>query len=89
MKNLICIIITILIIIVLLIGVSELPKFGSPDNPEHNALSRGYIKNAMEDTGAKNIVSAIILDYRALDTFIEATVLFSGVIVVMSVLKQS
>jgi len=88
MKNLICIIITVLIIGVLLVGVSELPEFGNPNNPEHNALSKGYIENAMKDTGAKNIVSAVILDYRALDTFIEATVLFSGAIAVMTVLKE-
>lgn len=89
MKNMICIIITILIIGALLLGTSELPPFGNASNPEHNALSRGYIENAMTDTGAKNIVSAVILDYRALDTFIESTVLFSGVIVVMTILKRS
>lgn len=88
MRYLICIGITLIIIIALLIGASELPPFGNPENPEHNELSRGYIENAMSDTGAKNIVSAIILDYRALDTFIEATVLFTGVIVVMTVLKK-
>ncbi len=87
MKNLVCIIITVLIIGVLLIAASELPEFGNPDNPELNSLSKGYIANAMIDTGAKNIVSAVILDYRALDTLIEATVLFSGAIAVMAVLK--
>ncbi len=87
MKNLVCIIITVLIIGVLLIGASELPEFGNPDNPEHNSLSKGYIANAMADTGAKNIVAAVILDYRALDTLVEATVLFSGVIAVITVLK--
>lgn len=89
MRKALCIIITLLIIGALLIGTNELPPFGNPDNPEHNALSKGYIQNAMQDTGAKNIVSAVILDYRALDTFIETTVLFSGVIVVMTVLKES
>lgn len=88
MRQLLCVLITIFIIFALLIGVTECPPFGNPDNPEHNVLSKGYIQNAIKDTGAKNIVCAVILDYRALDTFIEAIVLFSGVIVVMSILNQ-
>lgn len=88
MRRILCMLITILIIAALLTGVSECPPFGNPNNPEHNVLSQGYIANAMTDTGAKNIVCAVILDYRAFDTFIEAIVLFSGVIVVMSILKE-
>ena len=88
MKNFLCVVITVMIIVALLIGISDLPPFGDPNNPEHNELSRGYIENAMKDTGAKNIVSAIILDYRALDTFVESIVLFSGAIVVITILKS-
>jgi len=86
LKNILSVLATVTIIAVLLIGVNDLPEFGNPNNPEHNELSQGYIENTLEDTGAKNIVAAVILDYRALDTFIEATVLFSGAIVVMATL---
>ena len=87
-KKILSVLATATIIGVLLIGVNDLPEFGNPNNPEHNELSRGYIENTLDDTGAKNIVSAVILDYRALDTFIESTVLFSGAIVVLATLMK-
>lgn len=38
-----------------------------------------YIENAAEETGATNIVAAILFDYRALDTLGEATVIYASV----------
>lgn len=82
------ILIASLLILLLLLGVNELPPFGNPYNPDNNELSHGYVENALTDTGAKNIVSSIILDYRALDTFIEASVLFTATITVLVVLSK-
>ena len=68
----------VVIIACMLITVSELPSFGEADNPANNEVSQKYIEDAMEDTGAVNIVAGMILDYRAFDTFGESTVLFSS-----------
>jgi multicomponent Na+:H+ antiporter subunit B len=73
----------------LLIGVSESPKFGDPDNPAHNYVSKRYIEKGVEEAGGVNIVTDIILDYRAFDTFGEATVLFTGAIAVLIILRKS
>jgi multicomponent Na+:H+ antiporter subunit B len=54
----------LLILYVLLMGASELPTFGERNNPVHNIVSQRYIRYGSEETGAANIVSAIILDYR-------------------------
>tara|TARA_B100000965_G_C19319316_1_gene637989 strand:- start:434 stop:700 length:267 start_codon:yes stop_codon:yes gene_type:complete len=88
MKKLASITFALIIILMLLMGVSELPSFGSQDKPTNNYVSERYIEKAIEDTGALNIVTGIILDYRAFDTFGEATVLFTGVIAVLIVLKK-
>jgi len=89
MKKLASITLTLMIILMLLMGVSELPSYGKENKPVNNYVSHKYIEKAMEDTGALNIVTGIILDYRAFDTFGEAIVLFTGVIAVIVVLKNS
>jgi multicomponent Na+:H+ antiporter subunit B len=61
----------------------DLPGFGYPIM----AVSRFYPVNAMSATGATNVVTAIILDFRAYDTLGEATVLFTAVIGVLAVMR--
>ena len=51
------------------------------------APSNTYLENALEETGASNTVTAVLLDYRAYDTLGEATVLFAAVIGALAVLR--
>lgn len=88
MRKIMAIALTMLIIGILLIGVQELPEFGKKNNPANNYVVERYIMKGVEETGAQNIVTGIILDYRAFDTFAEATVLFTGAIAVLTVLKK-
>lgn len=45
-------------------------------NKYKNQYTRNYyIENALEETGAKNIVSAIYMDYRLFDSIFEAGIL--------------
>ncbi len=67
-----------MVILVLLITVSFLPEFGSAYNPVNNEVSERYIEKGLSETGAVNIVSGMILDYRAFDTFGESAVLFTA-----------
>ncbi|HHY90733.1 MAG TPA: hypothetical protein GX503_03625 [Clostridiales bacterium] len=89
MKKLVAILLTGIIIGTLLTGVSQLPEFGQPDSPANNEVFQRYIEKGQEETGALNIVTGIILDYRAFDTFGEATVLFTSVVVVLMVLNRN
>ncbi len=50
-------------------------------------MSRGYIKPGAEKTGSANLVTGVIFDYRGYDTLGEATVLFTAVIGVLTVLR--
>lgn len=88
MKKLVAISLTIIIIGILLIGVADLPEFGKEKALFQNEVAKKYIQEGEAETGALNIVTGIILDYRAFDTFVEATVLFTGAMCVMLVLKK-
>ena len=75
------------IILFLLWTVNTLPPFGDPNNPDNNEVSARYIEQGPEETGAVNMVAGMILDYRAFDTFGEATVLFVAACSVLFLLK--
>ncbi|WP_461206280.1 hydrogen gas-evolving membrane-bound hydrogenase subunit E [Clostridium sp. DL1XJH146] len=88
MRKILSILVTVSLIYILLIGVVDLPEFGVEEKPSNNEVTKYYIEHTMEDTGATNIVTGIILDYRAFDTFVEAAVLFTGAMCVILVLKK-
>ena len=76
------------LIVMLLVTVSYLPPVGNPSNPAHNEVVEKYIEDGMQDTGAVNIVTGMILDYRAFDTFGESNVLFIATCVVMLMMRD-
>lgn len=70
----------------LLYTVSYLPRTGNSANPDNNIVSQRYIEKGLQETGALNIVSGMILTYRAFDTFGETNVLFIATCCVMILL---
>lgn len=75
------------LIAMMLIAVSYLPPSGNPDNPTSNEVVEKYIEDGLQDTGAVNIVTGMILDYRAFDTFGESNVLFIATCTVLLLLR--
>ena len=75
------------IIFILLWTVSYLPAFGNAGNPDNNEVSARYIESGLQETGAVNIVTGMILDYRAFDTFGESCVLFIASCCVLVLLR--
>ncbi|MBO5303374.1 MAG: hypothetical protein J6A92_04935 [Lachnospiraceae bacterium] len=74
------------LVFVLILTVSHLPAVGDPDRPTSNIVSETYITDGLKDTGAVNIVTGMILSYRAFDTFGETNVLFIATCCVMILL---
>lgn len=72
----------------MLFSVFQMPNFGEPDTLEHSELSSFYARNTIRDSGAENIISGIILDYRGFDTLGESHVLFIAVCTVMMLLRS-
>jgi multicomponent Na+:H+ antiporter subunit B len=77
-----------LIIFLLSFTVAEMPPFGSADNPAFNEVPQRYLEEGVTETGAVNIISSVIIDYRAFDTLGEATVLFVAIAAVIATLKS-
>ncbi len=68
---------------------NDLPAFGEPVMAKMmDAPSRIYLANGLNDTGAANIVTAVLLDYRAYDTLGEATVLFTSIIGAITIIRK-
>ncbi|MDO4648624.1 MAG: MnhB domain-containing protein [Eubacteriales bacterium] len=77
----------IALVFVLLTGVSGLPPFGEAGNPVNNEVAGRYIEKGLQETGAVNIVTGMILDYRAFDTLGESHVLFVATCTVLILLR--
>lgn len=65
-------------------ALKDLPKMGEP----LIRIAKFYQERGKDLTGAVNLVSSVILDFRAYDTLGEATVLFTAVIGVLVVLRK-
>ena len=74
--------------VMLLVTVAYLPPVGSGDNPANNEVAAKYIEDGLQDTGAVNIVTGMILDYRAFDTFGESNVLFIATCTVLILMRN-
>lgn len=68
---------------------TEFPVFGTPvmerfsDTP-----SATYLAQGLQETGGPNIVTAVLLDFRAWDTLGEATVLFCAALGTVAILRR-
>lgn len=87
-RNLLILLVALLATYGIMIAVAELPPYGMADNPVHNQVSERYINEALEETGVLNMVTAIVLDYRAYDTMFETIVLFTATLAVVVTLKS-
>lgn len=56
----------------------RLPRVGDPDQPAATHVSPRYIEKAEEETGAANMVTAVLADYRGYDTLGETVVIFTA-----------
>ncbi|NLB41325.1 MAG: hypothetical protein GX815_03545 [Clostridiales bacterium] len=88
-RNLIALLVVLIATYGIVIAVAELPPYGMADNPVHNQVSERYINESMEDTGIPNMVTSIVLDYRAYDTMFETIVLFTAALSVVITLKYT
>lgn len=62
----------------LFFAARELPTMGDPGSPAAEHVSPRYIEKAIEETGAPNMVTAVLADYRAYDTLGEVVVILTA-----------
>ena len=73
---------TLLAVLVLSILFSQ--GFASFDEK----ISNYHIKNSLDDTEVPNVVTTIMWDYRAYDTLIEETILFTATLGVYALFRK-
>ncbi|MBE0599511.1 MAG: hypothetical protein IH614_19905 [Desulfuromonadales bacterium] len=74
---------------ILLYGTQDFADWGDPQSPPNTHLSPYYIQNAVLETHAPNIVTAVLGDYRGYDTMFETVVIYCAGIAVVSVLRRT
>lgn len=62
----------------------DLPEFGKP----LMRVARHYLSNSLADTGAANAVMGVLLNYRAYDALGELTVIFTGILGAMVLIRE-
>lgn len=74
----------------LLVTVPELPAVGDPTAPavSYDQVSQYYLEHAYEETGVKNVVTAVLASYRGFDTLGEAVVVFAAGIGMLVALRK-
>ncbi len=84
--RIVSVIFCVLVALLLLYTVSWLPATGEADKAVNNEVPGRYIESGLQETGAVNIVTGMILDYRAFDTLGESHVLFVATVTVLILL---
>ncbi len=64
--------------LVMFVAGSALPPMGDPNEPSSIHVSPRYIEHGYEETGAPNLVTGVLADYRGYDTLGETTVIFTA-----------
>ncbi|MBO8151569.1 MAG: hypothetical protein DRP91_08510 [Candidatus Neomarinimicrobiota bacterium] len=79
----ITVIVLVAVLVVSIPVFRALPPFGDPIM----WVANYYLKNGAAETGSANLVTSVILDYRAYDTLGEVTVLFTAILGALTILK--
>lgn len=84
MRKSVAILAFVIIISFMVLGVLNIQDFGEPNNAE---MDEYFLETSQEIDETNNVVAAILFDYRGIDTLGEATILFSAVSGVLTVLR--
>lgn len=56
----------------------SLPLLGDPSSPASRLISPRFIESGLKETGARNMVTSVIVDYRGYDTLGETIVILTA-----------
>ncbi len=75
--------------LLLMLGSLDMPDTGDPESPAAIHVSPRYIEDGFEETAVPNMVTAVLADYRGFDTLGEVTVIFTGALAVLLILRRT
>ena len=73
--------------LLLIFGSLDVPGTGDPGSPPSLHVSPRFIERGLVETGVPNMVTAVLADYRSLDTLGEVTVIFTAAMAVLLILR--
>lgn len=88
MKRILTFFMLFLLWLLMVSAVLALPPMGSETTPVTTHVIPRYLEHGVEEAGAKNIVTAVILNYRGYDTMGEVAVIFCALISVLAVIGR-
>lgn len=88
MRKVVTVILLIVSITVPFIAFDVLPVIGDPQSAPNTHVSDYYIEHAIDECNSPNMVTAVIVDYRAFDTMFETTVMFLAGLSVVIILAN-
>ena len=80
-------VVTTLTGLLLIVGSLGMPATGDPDSPPYSHVSPRYIEQGYKETAVPNMVTFVLADYRSFDTLGEVTVIFTGAMAVLLILR--
>ena len=80
-------VVTTLTGLLLIVGSLGMPATGDPDSPSSSHVSPRYIEQGYKETAVPNMVTFVLADYRSFDTLGEVTVIFTGAMAVLLILR--
>lgn len=85
MNRLLIVLILFAAAVPMLAGIAGLPRPGDSAAPVHTHVAAHYVAEGVRETGASNLVTGVLLNYRAFDTFGEVMVIFAALAAVSGV----
>ncbi len=74
--------------VLLLVASVDLPDRGDPDSPAAVGIATQYVERSLDDSETPNVVTAILADYRSMDTLGETLVVFTAALAVGLILRR-
>jgi multicomponent Na+:H+ antiporter subunit B len=74
--------------LLLLYAAEDLPRLGDPESPASVHVSPDYLTGSLKETDTPNVVTSVLMDYRAFDTLIETAVIFTAGIACALLLRR-
>lgn len=94
MRKAVAILAFLIIFAFLIVSAVEMRPFGEPEPMEEEvdgeeiSMDDYFLGDSQPHNQVNNVVTAVLFDYRGLDTLGEATILFSAVVGVLTVLRK-
>jgi multicomponent Na+:H+ antiporter subunit B len=72
----------------MLYASTGLPDRGDPSSPAQQGVSRAYVEGSLRQTQTPNVVTAILADYRSMDTLGETLVILTAALSATLILSR-